>query len=95
MIETTSVHVFVDGRVQGVGFRYFVKELASQLSLTGWVRNLEDGRVEILAEGEKNNILEFIDHVRIGPRNAFVSDFRFEWLSPTSHYQYFMIVPTG
>lgn len=95
MSETASLHIFVEGRVQGVGFRYFVKEQASLLSLTRWVRNLEDGRVEILAEGEKNNLLEFIDHVRIGPRNAFISDFRFEWLDPTGHYRYFMIAPSG
>jgi len=59
------------------------------------VRNLEDGRVEITAEGEKNNLLSFIDKVRIGPRNAFVSDFSFEWLESTGHYKYFMIAPTG
>lgn len=95
MTETTAVHIFVEGRVQGVGFRYFVKDSASKLSLTGWVRNLEDSRVEILAEGEKNNLMEFIDQVRIGPRNAFISDFRFEWLDSTGHYRYFMIAPSG
>lgn len=95
MTDVMSLHIFVEGRVQGVGFRYFVKEQASQLSLTGWVRNLDDGRVEILAEGQKDDLLEFIDQVRIGPRNAFVSDFRYEWLDPTGHYRYFMIAPSG
>ncbi len=95
MAEKAGLHIFVEGRVQGVGFRYFVKEHANQLSLTGWVRNLEDGRVEIMAEGERNNLLRFIDQIRIGPRNAFVSDFSFEWLESTGHYKYFMIAPTG
>ena len=95
MAESSSIHILVEGRVQGVGFRYFVQAQANQLTLTGWVRNLEDGRVEILAEGDKNSLLELLDHVRSGPRGSFVSEVRFEWLAPTGNHKYFMIAPTG
>lgn len=95
MNESACVHILVEGHVQGVGFRYFVQEQARYLDLTGWVRNLSDGRVESLAEGSKQNLLDFIDHVRNGPRGSFVSDLKFEWLDPTGHYKYFMIAPSG
>lgn len=89
------MHILVEGRVQGVGFRYFVQVQASQLGLTGWVRNLEDGGVEILAEGEKTDILELLDRVRTGPRGSFVSDTKFDWMEPAGNRKYFMIAPTG
>ncbi len=53
-----QAHIFYFGTVQGVGFRYTAQELASHLGLNGWVRNLKNGSVEILAEGEKKSIEE-------------------------------------
>ena len=50
------VSVIVSGRVQGVGFRYFVEDIAADMKITGWVRNLPDGTVEIDAEGEEDEI---------------------------------------
>ena len=50
-MDNQRVHITVDGRVQGVGFRYQCRHEAKKLGLTGWVRNLDDGRVEVLAEG--------------------------------------------
>ena len=49
-------HILYQGRVQGVGFRYTVRRIADTFKLTGWVRNLEDGRVEILAQGDRKTI---------------------------------------
>lgn len=95
MTEAACMHILVDGRVQGVGFRYFVQAQANQLGLTGWVRNLDDGRVEILAEGEKSEVLNLLDQVRSGPRGSLVSDVKFEWMEPTGNRKYFMIAPTG
>lgn len=50
------IHVFYSGIVQGVGFRYTVKRCADQIGLTGWVRNVSDGRVELIAEGSEQNL---------------------------------------
>ena len=62
----------VSGRVQGVGFRFFVLEAAEQEGLSGWVRNLPDGRVEIAAEGDREAVERFEGLVRRGPPAARV-----------------------
>jgi acylphosphatase len=70
------VHVWVSGRVQGVSYRAYARSKATGLGLTGWVRNLADGRVEILAEGEASRIAEFLDWCRTGPPLAEVEECR-------------------
>ena len=62
----------VSGRVQGVGFRYFVQSAARRESLTGWVRNLEDGRVEAAVAGERDALDRFDRAIRQGPPGARV-----------------------
>ena len=62
----------VSGRVQGVGFRFFAEDAARREGLQGWVRNLPDGRVEIVAEGEAEAVARFESAVRQGPRSARV-----------------------
>lgn len=54
--EIIREHIYVDGRVQGVGFRFRTMQFAIQLKLTGWVRNLDDGRVEMEVQGEREKI---------------------------------------
>ncbi len=56
--------VFYAGRVQGVGFRYTVRSLAGQFDVAGFVRNLPDGRVQLVVEGEKEEIVEFLQTIR-------------------------------
>lgn len=56
-------HIFYSGIVQGVGFRYAVQRFAREFDVSGWVRNLSDGRVEILAESSKENIQELMDRI--------------------------------
>ncbi len=68
------VHVFVSGRVQGVGFRMFVQREALQLELKGWVKNLADGRVEAVAEGPTDRIDTLLGKLRTGPRTAKVDN---------------------
>ncbi|MGH9557742.1 MAG: acylphosphatase [Bryobacteraceae bacterium] len=63
---------FVSGRVQGVGFRYFVAGIARELSISGWVRNLSDGRVQVHANGSANGLAEFEARLREGPPAAYV-----------------------
>ena len=64
----------VEGRVQGVGFRYFVFQQAQRFSVKGWVRNLENGSVEIQAEGDADSMNHFLDKVRSGPAFSYVSN---------------------
>jgi len=56
-------HVFYEGRVQGVGFRYTVRQIAKEYEVTGWVRNLVDGRVELLVAGEKEEVEGFLESI--------------------------------
>jgi acylphosphatase len=74
-----GVHIIVLGMVQGVGFRYFVWRQATKLSLSGFVRNLYDGNVEIEAYGDRSLLEELIKDVKAGPRSAYVKDLRIEW----------------
>ena len=66
------VHVFVTGMVQGVFFRAETAKLAQRLGLTGWVRNLDDGRVEAVFEGEKKDVDEAVEFCKHGPSGAQV-----------------------
>jgi acylphosphatase len=77
-----SIHLEIGGRVQGVGFRWFVVEKAQQLNLAGWVRNRSDGKVEIAAAGQGPALANFEAAVRVGPRGARVEEVRA--LSPVS-----------
>lgn len=56
-------HLFFSGRVQGVGFRYTARQVATRLDLTGWVRNLTDRRVEAVVEGSRDRLLQFVDEL--------------------------------
>ncbi len=67
------VHIFVSGRVQGVLYRRFARKEAKKLGITGWARNLIDGRVEMVCEGTEENVLAFLEWARKGPFFARVS----------------------
>lgn len=66
--------VMLAGDVQGVGFRYFVKRIANSLNVFGWVRNLPDGRVEIVAEGKKEDVDKFIEFCKKGNVHAKIEE---------------------
>ena len=70
----TELHVRVTGRVQGVGFRWFVRERARRLGLSGWVRNLRDGSVEVAAAGDPGQLELLMGELRRGPEGAAVAD---------------------
>ncbi len=74
------LHLIVQGRVQGVGFRAFVQQRARQLNLTGWVRNVGSDRVEIMAQGERSALEKFLPQVLRGPRWARVEEHQIQWL---------------
>ena len=66
------LHFLIQGRVQGVGFRWFVQREASELDLLGWVRNTEDGDVEVVAAGKPGDLDELRASLRKGPRGSRV-----------------------
>lgn len=68
------VHLWISGNVQGVGFRASTRRRAKNNNVTGWVKNLEDGRVEAVFEGEEDNVAEVMDWAREGPAIASVED---------------------
>ncbi|MCJ7479107.1 MAG: acylphosphatase [Candidatus Nanohaloarchaeota archaeon QJJ-7] len=72
------VHVFVSGKVQGVFFRATTREMARELRVKGWVKNLEDGRVEAVFEGEQEAVEEMVEFCYSGPEAARVEDVKVE-----------------
>ena len=87
---THRVHVFYGGRVQGVGFRYTAEAIAHRLGLTGWVKNLPDGRVEIVCEGPKEKIDTLLSEVQQGlARHIQKTDC--VWEAPTNEYEDFRV----
>ena len=82
----TRVHIWVQGRVQGVGFRAFVINNAFLLGLKAWARNFGYDRVEIAAEGSRPVLEKFAGIVVAGPRAAYVEDSSVEWETPTGRF---------
>ena len=85
------LHAFVEGRVQGVGFRYFVESRANLYGLKGWVRNLPDGRVEVVAEGDEILLKELLEDIKKGPSLARVDKVDVHWEEPTGEFFDFYI----
>ena len=82
-METRRIRV--KGRVQGVGFRYFVQRKAQQLGVRGWVRNNPDGTVELVAEGNRDDLEQLKRAVEQGPRMARVEQVDAQWSSATGN----------
>ena len=87
-------HYLVVGRVQGVGFRWFVEREAQLIGVSGWVRNREDGAVEVLARGSDTQLSSLYDRLREGPRAARVDRVEVEDAAPFSGYETFEIEDT-
>ena len=87
-------HVIVDGRVQGVCFRMDTRHAALKRNINGWVRNLHDGRVEAVFEGEENDVKSMLKWCETGPPLARVNKVAVEWESHTGEYDSFQITFT-
>ena len=83
------LHAFISGMVQGVGFRYFVLDVANDLGSVGWVRNLRDGRVEVVAEGARPSLEAMLAQFRQGPRAARVDQVEVAWEPATGEFHRF------
>lgn len=91
-MANVRAHIFIDGRVQGVSYRYWTRKSAERLGLMGWVKNLEDGRVEAVFEGPKNKIQKMIDRCKRGPMPAGVKHIDVVWEEATGEYNEFEII---
>ncbi|OAI48799.1 acylphosphatase [Gammaproteobacteria bacterium SCGC AG-212-F23] len=78
MEQKIGIHCFVSGHVQGVWYRASTQKVAKDLSLTGWARNLPDGRVEVMAFGEKSKLQELHHWLKKGPELANVTEVTYE-----------------
>ncbi len=91
MPERACIHILVDGVVQGVGFRFFTERMAGRYGLSGWVRNLSDGRVEVEVEGEEGVLNAFLGDVRRGPLHAHVTNVQVSRRPATGQYTGFEV----
>lgn len=86
-----SLQCVVTGKVQGVAFRAWTADQATSLELRGWVRNLSDGTVEVLAQGDEDNILELRKRLIAGTAMARVEDVRSKWIDYDKEHSAFEI----
>jgi acylphosphatase len=84
-------HVYVSGRVQGVFFRSETQDEAIRQGITGWVRNLPDGQVEAILEGERENVEKVIEFCRRGPPAAKVAKVDVQWQNFTGEFRNFTV----
>ena len=89
--NAVAYHVTVFGRVQGVGFRYSARIMAHRCAVTGWVRNASDGSVEIVCEGDRTRVAQFLRWLRKGPPGAYVTNMKQRKLEPTGAYPRFTV----
>lgn len=80
--EPVRCHLWIGGIVQGVGFRFFAAREAHRLGVSGYVRNLPDGRVEVVAEGDRAAVETLMARLRRGPSAAVVRDVAVQWEAP-------------
>ncbi len=90
-MEKVKAHLHIDGRVQGVFYRGFVQELAERLGLKGWVRNLRDGRVEAVFEGDKEVVEKAIRQCHVGPPASRVTNIEVQWETHTGDEEEFSV----
>ncbi len=86
------IHLIISGDVQGVGFRTWILRHAQDLALTGWVKNREDGAVEVVAEGPKSDLEKLIMDCHDGPDIAMVERVDVTWEEPTDEFVEFEVV---
>jgi acylphosphatase len=91
VIVKVTAHVLVEGEVQGVGYRATASNVARRLGVAGWVRNLDDGRVEAVIEGEKEVVEKMIGWCNKGPPGAYVQKVKVEWVPYKAEFKTFEI----
>lgn len=89
--KVKTFKVLLSGRVQGVGYRYFTESRAAKYNIKGYVRNTLDNKVEIICQGEKEDLERFIEEVKKGPSLAVVTDVKVEEIQNSPAYHDFEI----
>lgn len=84
------IHVCYSGNVQGIGFRFLTNDLARTMNITGWVKNLPDGRVEFVAEGQEKSLKEILEKVKLNFADN-IQDSQIEWQEVTDEFKDFTI----
>jgi|UniRef100_A0A7C4YFQ5 acylphosphatase len=90
-MDYVRINAIVKGYVQGVGYRFFTERKAKEYGITGWVKNLRDGNVQVVAEGERSIIEEFIKDLKVGPHSASVTDIEIKWEKYTGEFKDFEV----
>ena len=93
--KVERLSVLIDGYVQGVGFRYFVLNRAAEIGVTGWVRNRISGQVEVVAEGNRDQLEKLLGQLRVGPRSAQVENIEVNWGQATGEFHSFNVRMDG
>jgi acylphosphatase len=91
MSDYATARVLISGRVTGVGFRYFVTSRAEGFNVAGYVRNLDTGSVEVMAEGERREVYDFLMAIRPGPAHAEVTAFQTDWQPYQKQFDTFFV----
>jgi len=89
--ETVRAHIKLSGRVQGVAFRYYARDIAHKLRVGGWIRNLENGDVESVIEGKKVSVQQMIAWCKKGPSLAVVENIEIDWQTYTGEFSEYYI----
>ena len=92
MARERQIVALARGRVQGVGYRAFCAYEGMRLGVSGYAKNLPDGRVEVLAEGDESVLRQFVERLREGPALSRVDEVTFRWEVPTHTFQGFEAV---
>ncbi|MHC1576427.1 MAG: acylphosphatase [Methanosarcinaceae archaeon] len=82
--DRVCAEIYISGKVQGVYYRGFTQSVAMRLGIVGYAQNLPDGRVKVLAQGDRQNVWELLDNLRLGPRLADVHDVNVQWYIPVN-----------
>jgi acylphosphatase len=93
--DQSRLHVIIQGRVQGVGFRAFVYRKATEIGVTGWVRNRWDGSVEVIAEGDHSSLDKLVINLKRRPASAMVSALDTVWQPATGEFNRFSVKSTA
>lgn len=91
MGNLSRIHLYISGYVQGVFFRVHTQEVAIALGIVGWVKNLDDGRVEVVAQGDEMSVQKLIEWCYQGPPGARVDDVEIIYEEPTGEFKGFEI----
>jgi acylphosphatase len=89
--KLARLHAIVEGRVQGVNFRYYTVRTAERLGVTGWVANRRDGRVETVSEGSEEALKSMLAYLRQGPPSATVTNVNTQWSAATGEFAEFRV----